>query len=202
MQQPQETGFPEVFQNELEAIVTRRHRAGLGQDDSNEISADADTREEAMATDRRCVTKRVGLALSGGGIRSGSFNLGFLQALYERKILRHVDYLSTVSGGGYVGAFFASLATHPKNSLRWNEHAAQEQNGANCDWEYTFASEPAGRQPPLVRRLIQGGMYLRRPLLFFNRYLLGILTINLVAFTGLCAAVVFAAIILRSLDRK
>jgi predicted acylesterase/phospholipase RssA len=51
-----------------------------------------------------------GLALSGGGIRSASFCLGVLQALDsltkddEPQVLDAVDYLSTVSGGGYIGA--------------------------------------------------------------------------------------------------
>ena len=49
---------------------------------------------------------RVGLALSGGGIRSATFNLGLLQALREKDVLKHVDYLATVSGGGYVGGFW------------------------------------------------------------------------------------------------
>jgi len=46
----------------------------------------------------------VGLALSGGGIRSATFNLGVLQAMHRFGFLRRVDYLSTVSGGGYIGA--------------------------------------------------------------------------------------------------
>lgn len=46
----------------------------------------------------------VGLALSGGGIRSASYCLGVLQALAYRGWLKKVDYLSTVSGGGYIGA--------------------------------------------------------------------------------------------------
>jgi hypothetical protein len=45
-----------------------------------------------------------GLALSGGGIRSASFGLGVLQALLENHVLDKIDYLSTVSGGGYIGA--------------------------------------------------------------------------------------------------
>jgi len=45
-----------------------------------------------------------GVALSGGGIRSASFCLGVLQALNARGLIRRVDYLSTVSGGGYIGA--------------------------------------------------------------------------------------------------
>jgi len=47
----------------------------------------------------------IGLALSGGGIRSATFNLGVLQRLQEIDLLRKVDYLSTVSGGGYIGAW-------------------------------------------------------------------------------------------------
>jgi len=48
-------------------------------------------------------TKLIGLALSGGGVRSAAFCLGALQALDEEKVLGRVDYLSTVSGGGYIG---------------------------------------------------------------------------------------------------
>jgi hypothetical protein len=47
----------------------------------------------------------LGLAFSGGGIRSATFNLGVTQALAERGLLPHVDYLSTVSGGGYIGTW-------------------------------------------------------------------------------------------------
>src|SRR5258705_5383515 len=41
----------------------------------------------------------IGLAFSGGGIRSATFNLGVLQALSSQQILPHVDYLRTLSGG-------------------------------------------------------------------------------------------------------
>jgi hypothetical protein len=44
-----------------------------------------------------------GLACSGGGIRSASFCLGVLQGLQSKDVIRHMDYLSTVSGGGYIG---------------------------------------------------------------------------------------------------
>ncbi|HEY0761809.1 MAG TPA: patatin-like phospholipase family protein [Pyrinomonadaceae bacterium] len=51
----------------------------------------------------------VGLALSGGGIRSATFALGVIQQLARKGILRQVDYLSTVSGGGYLGSFISSF---------------------------------------------------------------------------------------------
>ncbi|WP_158813910.1 patatin-like phospholipase family protein [Methylocapsa sp. S129] len=45
-----------------------------------------------------------GLAFSGGGIRSAAVCLGVLQAIHARRLLESIDYLSTVSGGGYIGA--------------------------------------------------------------------------------------------------
>jgi len=47
-----------------------------------------------------------GLAFSGGGIRSATFNLGVLERLEQLKLLPFVDYLSTVSGGGYIGSWY------------------------------------------------------------------------------------------------
>src|SRR5450755_2633903 len=43
-----------------------------------------------------------GIGLSGGGIRSATFCLGVLQALAEKDLLKRFDYISSVSGGGYM----------------------------------------------------------------------------------------------------
>jgi Patatin-like phospholipase len=48
------------------------------------------------------------LCLSGGGIRSATFALGVLQGLAQVGILDKLDYLSTVSGGGYIGGWFTA----------------------------------------------------------------------------------------------
>jgi hypothetical protein len=45
------------------------------------------------------------LCLSGGGIRSASFALGVMEALACKGLLTRFHYLSTVSGGGYIGGF-------------------------------------------------------------------------------------------------
>jgi hypothetical protein len=45
------------------------------------------------------------LCLSGGGIRSGAFALGLIQALGRAGLLDRFHYLSTVSGGGYSGSW-------------------------------------------------------------------------------------------------
>lgn len=58
-----------------------------------------------------------GLALSGGGIRSAAVCLGALQALHRAQQIDRIDYLSTVSGGGYIGTCFSTgmLQAFPPN---------------------------------------------------------------------------------------
>jgi hypothetical protein len=52
--------------------------------------------------------KATGVCFSGGGIRSATFNLGVLQGLAKLHKLELIDYLSTVSGGGYIHQFLAA----------------------------------------------------------------------------------------------
>jgi Patatin-like phospholipase len=58
------------------------------------------------------------LCLSGGGIRSAAFALGLMQGLANRGLLKQFDYLSTVSGGGYIGAWLTAWATREKRDFR------------------------------------------------------------------------------------
>jgi len=53
-------------------------------------------------------TQRSALCLSGGGIRSATFNLGVLQGLARHHLLEEFDYLSTVSGGGFIGGWLSA----------------------------------------------------------------------------------------------
>ncbi|KAM9963860.1 hypothetical protein ACTFIW_007116 [Dictyostelium discoideum] len=62
----------------------------------------------------------VGLALSGGGIRSATFNLGLLQALSKHKLFKKIDYLSTVSGGGFIGSCLISLLSEGTYTTEWH----------------------------------------------------------------------------------
>lgn len=50
-----------------------------------------------------------GLTFSGGGIRSATLALGLMQKLIVAGVFKKFDYLSTVSGGGYMGACLSSL---------------------------------------------------------------------------------------------
>lgn len=45
------------------------------------------------------------LCLSGGGIRSATFNLGVIQGLAKIGLLGKFDYISSVSGGGYIASW-------------------------------------------------------------------------------------------------
>ena len=60
------------------------------------------------AYETACKKSAVGLCFSGGGIRSATFNLGILQGLAQRRFLSRFDYLSSVSGGGYIHQFLAA----------------------------------------------------------------------------------------------
>ncbi|WP_456383210.1 hypothetical protein [Hydrogenimonas sp.] len=64
----------------------------------------AKKRRRCGDTEREEGKELFGMALSGGGIRSATFNLGLLQALQRYDVFKSVDILSTVSGGGYIGA--------------------------------------------------------------------------------------------------
>jgi len=63
---------------------------------------------EQAASENARPPKLIGLALSGGGVRSATFNLGLLQALAHEGKLRVFDYLSTCSGGGYTGGWWSA----------------------------------------------------------------------------------------------
>jgi hypothetical protein len=60
---------------------------------------------DIYAAIRELKEKRSALCLSGGGIRSAIFNLGVLQGLARCGLLEKFDYLSTVSGGGYIASW-------------------------------------------------------------------------------------------------
>src|SRR4051812_368248 len=52
---------------------------------------------------------KIGVACSGGGVRSAAFNLGALQALQEKGVLNKTRYLAGVSGGSYIAAAFCMV---------------------------------------------------------------------------------------------
>ncbi|QOY95047.1 hypothetical protein IM543_03895 [Massilia sp. UMI-21] len=71
----------------------------------------------------------VGLALSGGGVRSATFGLGVLQALAANGLLRHLDYLSTVSGGGFIGGWLSKCIHEQGGDVRKVEEMLAQGSG-------------------------------------------------------------------------
>lgn len=113
---------------EAQAIANRRSRAGVP-----------------------ATAPLVGVALSGGGIRSATFCLGLFQALAKLQAIRRIDVLSTVSGGGYFGSFLGAsfsradatppsvekeLADNYSWSVEWlrNNGRFLSPNGSGDNW--------------------------------------------------------------------
>ncbi len=156
----------------------------------------------------------VGLALSGGGIRSASFNLGLLQSLQKYEIFQKVDYLSTVSGGGYVGSLVSSLVYNVNQSSTPGPADSEPPYGkAVRSHTDPLAMSPGHRlltnalrpgdddkQPSRVVKLVRSGSYLHKPLLHLSRYLTGVLLNNLVIFSALLALCTLAALLWRGID--
>jgi hypothetical protein len=89
------------------------------------------TEEERLATVIRRIhgqgQKRTALCFSGGGIRSATFNLGVLQGLARRELLERFHYLSTVSGGGYIGSWLSAwIHHHPRGVAGVSEELAPQ----------------------------------------------------------------------------
>lgn len=87
----QTVNFNDVFRAELGAIRDRHNEHATTKLDGN------------SPTNPTTALELTGITCSGGGIRSASFCLGVLQGLQSNKTLDRMDYLSTVSGGGYIG---------------------------------------------------------------------------------------------------
>lgn len=93
---PQEAGrrveprtFDTVLKEELREVVG---------------AAEMEIKAEWAAPRKSKDSREIGLSLSGGGIRSAAFSLGVVQALHVHGLFPKIDFLSTVSGGGYTGA--------------------------------------------------------------------------------------------------
>lgn len=121
----------------------------------------------------------VGLALSGGGIRSATFSLGLIQALAKapRDALGKIDVLSTVSGGGYIGCFLRAMFVPA--SLRGIEVDAEAPPSADLPARiadqyrfarHTLASDPCERVVGWKPGLATDQAQLRNPLWWLREH--------------------------------
>ena len=80
--------FSTVQKKELETINERRKYYELEATEGNDLC---------------------GISISGGGIRSATLGLGLMQSFISNNVMHLFDYMSTVSGGGYIGSCLTSL---------------------------------------------------------------------------------------------
>ena len=100
-----DSNWSKFQEKEIEAMKNSRRPRNINteQDCQNDIYDQEHINNKAAHS-----AKLAGIAFSGGGIRSAIFNLGILQGLANLNILHIFDYLSTVSGGGYIGCWLSA----------------------------------------------------------------------------------------------
>lgn len=100
--------------------------------------------------------RRSALCFSGGGIRSATFGLGVLQGMSHHRLLTEFDYLSTVSGGGYIGSWLSA----------W-----RKRGDSIDDIEKSLRAKPTGKldgERPEIEHLRSYSNYLTPRLGFFS----------------------------------
>ncbi len=100
-----------------------------------------------------------GLAFSGGGIRSAVFCLGIMQKLAVEGVLSRVDYLSTVSGGGYIGSALAWWL-HGRTSVDDDPASKHYDTDSNLPFGTTDPSDLGAPSDPPLSHLRRNGRYL------------------------------------------
>ena len=80
--------YREEFRHQMMALIRTEMHAATNSDATSEVAS--------------------ALCLSGGGIRSATFSLGVIQSLAQNGLLDKFTYLSTVSGGGFIGSWLTA----------------------------------------------------------------------------------------------
>ncbi len=115
------------------------YRSTRAKENPAEIAAAENVFRKALFA-RLHYRRRSALCFSGGGIRSATFGLGILQALAARSLQQdssrpglvgEFDYLSTVSGGGYLGSWFSAWATRLSRPLTHKFSCCTERDQAD-----------------------------------------------------------------------
>jgi hypothetical protein len=143
-------------------------------DESAEVArlcANRDAQADLALGQDHGIPHRLGVAFSGGGIRSASVNLGIIQALARAGFLKQVHYMSGVSGGGYILGWLTSwirrsgfktvqeqLATgKAPDPLPPPEPGGQLPSAELVLHEHPHAipPDPANEQPPEYARFVE-----------------------------------------------
>lgn len=200
----------EVARKELDEIRYRRHEAATS--GRAEQCTDPGSDDEIR-------TSLTGLAFSGGGIRSGAICLGVLKALRRTRLLWFFDYLSTVSGGGYAGAYLSSaaLCTTRAGALKYANRETPDAENSKPSESESSSSDMATQddshrvlkalhggeeQSERMQDFIFGGHYLIRTRRFLNRYLIGTLMLWTLTLSGLAFLALLLSLLFRSMDAE
>jgi len=187
----------DVFPAELRFLRKRRERRGIGY----KVLDNALPPQTGGRTDNSLPPQSyfglVGLALSGGGIRSATFNLGILQAMAKvqstnpaepdepgtepkteqttkserdipRSLLSYVDYLSTVSGGGYIGSWLTAWMFRMRHTFPPDAQALAPAAEVERSLNELKEGRANGPEPPAIGHLRSYSNYLTPALGFFS----------------------------------
>jgi hypothetical protein len=147
------------------------------------------------------------LAISGGGIRSASFALGVIQTFLNEKpgntpadstetCFDRFDYMSTVSGGGYIGGTVSWLKRHFGNGSNWRTYLGASNLGArSAEFHADGVEGVADSRFTWLDFFRQHGNYLK-PSSFSTMSLLGValrgMLITLSVYTAILALMLWA----------
>lgn len=87
-----------------------------------------------VKADKKKLKPFAAVCFSGGGIRSATFNLGIIQGLAKHNLLDKFHYLSTVSGGGYIGSWLSAWIYRKRVK-------AEKESGIALDRENDFSAD-------------------------------------------------------------
>jgi hypothetical protein len=147
------------------------------------------------------------LAISGGGIRSASFALGVIQTFLNEKpgnaaansmesCFDRFDYMSTVSGGGYIGGAVSWLKHHFGKDGDWRTYLGASDLGArSAEFKADKVEGVADSRFTWLDFFRQHGNYLK-PSSMSTMSLLGValrgMLITLSVYTAILAAILWA----------
>jgi hypothetical protein len=123
---------------------------------ANLVAIYATIRELSSSGDTQADRGLSALCFSGGGIRSATFNLGILYGLARNQLLGKFDYLSSVSGGGYIASWLRTWI--------WREKSVETVQDA---LRYRRA-DPLAPEPPQLEHLREYSNYLTPKLGLFS----------------------------------
>jgi len=154
---------PHLYLAELEDIAASRATRGVKAKSIKKmiehLRNDPDGGVERKALEQRDIRMTdaglVGVALSGGGIRSATFCLGLLQGMAQHGVLRFTDYLSTVSGGGYIGSCWSAVLAETEH-----EQLLEAERGNRDRAHFPFVHEGGKEERARFQHLRNHANYL------------------------------------------